>query len=710
MGITCDNCQEDPARGMFCSPNGDPICEERPAEGIFCHDVPPSCIHEPNEGLMCDANHKQQYEVDCIPDLINGVSCAADGQTCVTVLSREVCQNDFSMDDFDENNFQPEELRFIDDEDEMGRLEPEFFKTMNPEDFDQFPDDAYGNMTSLQVAQLAPEAFEGLDGRELFNFDPNVFDDFKPEQVQKLPPQSFSGLTALQFNRFDANTLSSMNDEQIRNVPKDVWGGINEDVFFGMPPSVFDDLDADDCENLPPSIFAKLDQSSMGQLGEHCLMGMEDEDFLLLPEDALAGLNTVNLAGLPPRVINDFTPEKFKKLNPESLNHLRDNRPLDMMEIIANLGTVSADGVSADDIDMVKGFLPPGLQMDPSTGEFMFVDDIAFEGTLPFPELEVREDDMFGDLAGRITFHPPFDMNKGFGLGGAGDSGVSLLKEAMDMAFPGFNFRQDEEGFIELFGEGDFAGVEFDLVVENVKQAPPGAQPGLLETDPFTGVFRLTTRNGVQFELAMGPPNMTCMAKGLGDHDINYTDENVMIFKPKPTTTTGRREDNSNSTPVPGRSAGKGKRRRAGQTPGLTRFPATQPGERPYAELVYADDVGIDDCAGFVQTISPTVPNGSEFVELLSGIFAKEDLYRHVNGSIRLRFDANNDGVKELYEIVPGFPTAATTITRGNVEQHRLAQNADGSFKQDGLGRFQYMYPYDGELITIPLGLAVVVE
>jgi len=705
LGIEC-NCEEAPERGLFCSAEGKPICEETPDKGIFCDDVPPACINDPDNGLSCDANHKQVYEVACVPDETLNITCDATGQTCVNTGGREVCQNDFNIDTFDENNFEAGELRFIDDEEKMQKLPPDFFTKLKPDEFEQFRDDALGHMNSQQVAQLPPEVFEKMDGQELFNFAPDVFDDFKPEQIANMPGNAFAGLTAVQFNKFDDDDFGAMKDEQIRQLPPEVFGGIDEDKFFKLPPTAFDDLDKDDCESLPPSIFGKMDADKMGRLGEHCLMGMEDEDFQLLPEEALTGLNIANLAGLPPRVLTDFTPEKFKKLNPETLGKLRDERPFDMMEIACNLTTIAADGIDAADIDLVDEYLPPGITVDPETGEFVFAEEATFEGDLPFPEFEFREEELFGDLAGRVTYIAPPDMNKGFGLGGQGRSGVELLDEVL----PGFKFSQDDEGFLELKGEGVFAGVEVDLVVLGTKRAPKGKAPSV-EIDPVSGAYIVTTSNGLEFELSLGAPSVSCMAKGIADHDLNYTNEHVAIFKPKTTTgtSTGRRID-IGENPVPIIGGGYTIGRRAA-TSGMSIFPATQAGDRPFGTLTYGDDIGDPTCSGKVQTVYPTLPDPTGFIEMLVSMgFAKEDLVRHVNGSIRLLVDIDGNGEKEIFEIVPDFPSASTNIARGKVEEQRLAMDTEGNFMLDDLNRFQYKYPYDGELLTIPLALLPVIN
>ncbi len=711
-GIVCGSCKEDPTRGLFCSLKGKPLCEERPNEGIFCNSIPPSCIHNPVSGLLCNAQHQQEYAVTCVPDPTKNMSCNADGQLCITtVAGRQICQNDFTMDNFDVSNYRPEQLALIDSEDEMGRLPKEFFAQMQPEAFQEFRDDAYGHMNSTQVEQLPPEVFGQMNGEEFFHFAPEVFQSFKPAQVQQMPRQAFAGLTAFQFNQLKPDALQAMNRNQVRNLPDDVWGSVDAEVFFNLPANALEGLDEEDCEQLPPSIFAKMGSNFMSKLGENCLEGMEEEDFALLPGEALGGLNADNLAGLPPRVVHDMTPDKFKKLQPQALRELRDKHPRDMLDMLGNMLTLKNDGISADEIAMVKDLLPTGIKMDPTTGEFSFADDFASDGTLPFPTLKVNPEDLFGDLSGRIKYAAPFDMNQGFGLGGAGRSGIDLLDEALRIAFPGFKFRQDKEGFIELIGEGEYAGAAFDLVVLNVKKAPKGTPPGVT-TVPITGAYLVTTSNGMELELSFGAPNLSCLAKGLPNHEVEYTSENVMIFNPIATTNaaTGRREDNG-STPIPGVSGGRGKGRRATQTPGLTTHPATQPGERPYGELVYASDIGIEDCAGFVQKIYPTLPNVNSFINLLvSSGFSKEDLFRHVNGGVRVRYDVDGNGQKELYEVVPDFPTEAPAITRGKVEQERLAKDANGKFVLDTLGRFIYKYPYNGKLLTIPLALVPVTE
>ncbi len=711
LGIKCD-CKEEPARGLYCSASGRQLCEERPAEGMFCYQVPPSCIHDPDNGLFCDVNHRQKYEIECVPDSAAGISCSADGQTCITFDGQEICENDFNMMGVDLNNFSSESLRFIDDEAEMEQLPADFFRTLTGDDFSHFRSDSFSYMSSEQIAQLPPEVFEGIDGFGLVFFDPAVFDDFTPAQLERLPGESFAGVTATQFNRMGESNLQSLSREQVRHVPRDVWSSIDDDMFFHLPPEAFDGLDSDACESLPPSVFNRLDSANMGYLNSDCLMGMEDEDFMLLPEDALAGLNERNLVGLPPHVLNDFTPKKFKKLSPEALRQLSKDHPFKMLEIIANLGTTTDGLTSVSYIDLVMDYLPPGFEFDLETGELMFSDDLDYAGGLPFPEFEVNENDLFGDLAGRISYAPPMDIGKGFGLGGAGRKGMELLDEAITLLFPGFKFKQNAEGFIKLEGEGEFAGVKFDLVLINSKRAPRGALPNNVEVDPITDAFIVTTSNGMQFEFALGAPSVTCLAKGMANHDLEYTNEHVAIFKPKASadSTTTRREDiGSHPTPI---STGGGKKgRRATQSAGLSIFPATQVGERPYGELSYGDEVDDPDCAGYIQTVYPALPNASQFIELLTSFgFAKEDLFRHVNGGVRILFDVDGDGNKERFEVVPDFPTESPNIARGKVEQQRLMQNADGSFVLDSQGRFLYKYPYAGKLLTIPLALLVITD
>ncbi|SEH06565.1 hypothetical protein [Candidatus Venteria ishoeyi] len=716
LGISCGDvqCEENPDEGIYCDAKGHPICEENPLKGIFCHEIPPACIHDPDNGMTCDANHNQGFVCIDDNDPNNNVSCDDQGRLCVTIPSGETfCEEDGLFDPAQFNSpdliVDPALFNFFDEED-ITQLPPEFFIGITPEQFDEFRPDAYGHLNSGQVQALPLDVLMDMDGQEFFNFPPDVFDDFSQEQIGALPPKALRGLTPTQFNRLNPDALQGLDRHDIAALPPELWMDIQQDVFFGLPDDAFQGMDHEDCENLPPLMFGQMDAAKVGNLGGDCLMGMDSEQFMQLPDAALAGLGADHLHGLPPRVFNDWTPERFDALPDAALTQLAQENPFEMLEILANLDTIAADGVSADDLALVEGFLPPGVSIDPNTGELLFTGN-EFDGQrLPMPILEFGADVFGSDIDFRLE---PHNLAKGFGLGGAGEPALDQMDRVMADFFPGFGFKQDAEGFISLDGEGDFAGIGFDLMLtpDAIREAPEGTPEGITE-DPMTGEFLVTTDHGKQFGVSFGPPNMTCMAKALGVGDTNNPgsqlsmDQNgIAVFMPATTSGTSNRRQFSNNPQSFKPSGGSSNFRRSQQAAGLYTYPARRTGENPFAELVYGQDTGVEECAGLTQTVYPTVPDADLFMEMLANLLGipTTDIYQRVDGSFRVQLGP------DLYDIVPDFVTEAPNIARGTEQATQLATDAAGNFMMDAQDRFILHAPYQSRKLVIPLILKVVV-
>ncbi|MDP7403700.1 MAG: hypothetical protein QF916_09945, partial [Gammaproteobacteria bacterium] len=200
--------------------------------------------------------------------------------------------------------------------------------------------------------------------------------------------------------------------------------------------------------------------------------------------NALSGLDKDNLGGLDASVMGSMTNETIAKLNPEEVKGMAGD---DFSKLATNVDVAKVSN------DALGELLPPGWQMDSSTGDLK-----APPGAkIGFKELTTEPTNA------NTTLPPLPDLSKDLAIGGgSGDTSViEGLNNALDAADAGsFEFEQRADGILNVKAEGsDGAAAAFIPDTANMVQAPEGAQPGISVDE--RGAYVLTTDKGYQIPL-----------------------------------------------------------------------------------------------------------------------------------------------------------------------------------------------------------------
>ncbi|MEC8587719.1 MAG: hypothetical protein VXY78_05030, partial [Pseudomonadota bacterium] len=317
-------------------------------------------------------------------------------------------------------------------------------------------------------AALDPTAMGGLSADQMAAFDPTAMAGFDQSKVAALDPTAVGGLSADQMKAFDPTAMA----------------GFDQSKVAALDPTAMAGFDQSKMAALDPTAVAGMQKDQVSNLSKEAVGGLSTAQFEALPDNALSGLDKDNLGGLDASVMGSMTNETIAKLNPEEVKGMAGN---DFSKLATNVDVAKVSN------DALGDLLPPGWQMDSSTGDLK-----APPGAkIGFKELTTEPTNA------NTTLPPLPDLSKDLAIGGgSGDTSViEGLNNALDAADAGsFEFEQRADGILNVKAEGsDGAAAAFIPDTANMVQAPEGAQPGISVDE--RGAYVLTTDKGYQIPL-----------------------------------------------------------------------------------------------------------------------------------------------------------------------------------------------------------------
>ena len=291
---------------------------------------------------------------------------------------------------------------------------------------------------------------------------------FDQSKVAALDPTAVGGLSADQMKAFDPTAMA----------------GFDQSKVAALDPTAMAGFDQSKMAALDPTAVAGMQKDQVSNLSKEAVGGLSTAQFEALPDNALSGLDKDNLGGLDASVMGSMTNETIAKLNPEEVKGMAGN---DFSKLATNVDVAKVSN------DALGDLLPPGWQMDSSTGDLK-----APPGAkIGFKELTTEPTNA------NTTLPPLPDLSKDLAIGGgSGDTSViEGLNNALDAADAGsFEFEQRADGILNVKAEGsDGAAAAFIPDTANMVQAPEGAQPGISVDE--RGAYVLTTDKGYQIPL-----------------------------------------------------------------------------------------------------------------------------------------------------------------------------------------------------------------
>lgn len=419
---------------------------------------------------------------------------------------------------------------------------------------------------------------------------------------------------------------------------------LTADQVQALPAESFTAFEEDTITAIPAEAAAGLTAEQIAKLAWWALRGLTVEQFAQLKKESLQGVNKENIGGFSLPVLAQMTAVDLQALNQEAL---KTGEEADISRIYTNLDPNKVQPAE------VRDLLPEGWQ-------------VADNGAFSVPEnttLWFRELRRPADLPEQITLpeHQP-DFHTGFALGGKteGDTMLDELNDGLAQAgFGDLKMTQDDNGILDLQGEGYLAGARFSFLpdVNAMTQQGNDANPGVGQEDG--GRFVLTTAKKQRFPLVPAPKDPQGLLEVLGGGDVGIDigtlgDVKVSFPNANPNARAGSRIHftavfDSMVQPAPAAAA-----------PGLL-----VQAEVPEAPLlmVYPDQTA--------QAIHPAVPQPDIFLSLARQTPGVTSAIQNTDGSFQVILAG------ATYRLTPTFDTNSRPLGSGETIAAALTINPD---------------------------------
>ncbi|MEK7990736.1 MAG: hypothetical protein VSS52_006990, partial [Thiotrichaceae bacterium] len=281
-------------------------------------------------------------------------------------------------------------------------------------------------------------------------------------------------------------------------------------AFQGIEPAVLGLFEPKHLQQLPLAIFAEFEAADMSYLQPATVSALSVEQLEQLPLDALAGLTANNVDALNRDVLETMNAEQLTAITPEAIQ-----QAVQPAKIFTQLNPEKISPAQ------LKAYLPKDWTIDEETGKIT-----TPTGTkLTYKALQ-------NTVVQQAGLPEIADLSTSFSLGGTGDSSAQQdlntgLQQSVSLDSVDLNqfiFTQNEQGILNIIGEGDYAGIKFAFLpgVNNIEQAPLDAPVGLAQDEG--GFFIMITPEQQEFFLTPSSNDPVGLVNVLGGESITTND------------------------------------------------------------------------------------------------------------------------------------------------------------------------------------------
>ncbi len=460
-----------------------------------------------------------------------------------------------------------------------------------PADLGSIDSSLFSHFDAASVATFFHSA-----GTRVKELSSNLFAQMDWQAFSALGQEALSQLSASQFFALPDAVFSQLQESQVAALAKEVWQQVEVASFKRLPQRLYSAIDADSLGQLPATLFAQLNAEEFAAFTAESLQGLNSAQFALVRDEALAQLNTEQLAQLPLAVLNRVGLPELQSFDRAAWWGLAQQAPGRFSDWLTQLDNARITP------EQLQAYLPQGLKIDPQTGEFVLLPE---DFLLSYPRLQFAA----GLLPDNLRYAPPYDLRKGFGLGGSGADALGQIQNIINGQVAGFSLQQSAEGVLELAGP-DGISLPFWVLDAQVRKVSDSVPPGI-GVDLASGAFTLTSENAIQFKVVYAPPGILRLAKAFGI-GANANDPGSMSINAQGVICTvpprSRQADTEAWFP-PYRVHAYTPAQAQETAPSVERLPADAGGFNQRLRIQYAD--------GSTQIAYPTVPNPEEFSQTL---------------------------------------------------------------------------------------------
>jgi hypothetical protein len=291
-----------------------------------------------------------------------------------------------------------------------------------------------------------------------------------------------------------------------------MWDGND---IIGVEPKAFSTFNANHIANILPDAISSLNAKQLAEFSKIGLSGMTIAQFEHLLVISLGGLNSDNMGGFSPKVVKQFTLSHLNALNVEQFKQMLSQ---DVSKLFTNF---NGEAINPTDIEKL---VPFGWTLDLETGVLTAPKNAKITlRALSLPE----------NLPPSVTLPDMVDLDKGFGLGGAGNPVVEDLADALVAANLGnLAPSQDDNGILHIKDYEDME-IRYSFIpdVDDVTQIDfLGNTFGLSVGDG--GFYHLTTTGDVQIPFIPASKNPIALSNMIGGGKVVMGKSGDVLIEP----------------------------------------------------------------------------------------------------------------------------------------------------------------------------------
>ncbi|WP_353570809.1 Ig-like domain repeat protein [Candidatus Albibeggiatoa sp. nov. BB20] len=285
---------------------------------------------------------------------------------------------------------------------------------------------------------------------------------------------------------------------------------IDAETFQGVESAALSLFEPNHLQQLPLEIFAAFEAEDISYLQAAAVSAMTFEQFEQLPLEALSGLTADNVDALNSDVLSAMSLEQLNAIQPDAIKQAKQPAKI--------FTQLSRDNINPAQL---KDYLPQGWQIDEATGKITTPTGTKLTyKNLGLQNIPSPKQAGFPDIA---------DLSTSFSLGGSGgnsaqqDLNIGLQQSLSlgDVDLSQFIFTQNENGVLNIVGEGDYAGIIFAFLpgVDGIEQAPLDVPVGLSQDEG--GFFTMITPEQQQFFLTPSSNNPVGLIQVISDAPVD---------------------------------------------------------------------------------------------------------------------------------------------------------------------------------------------
>ncbi|MBE9563324.1 MAG: hypothetical protein IMF12_10740, partial [Proteobacteria bacterium] len=130
-----------------------------------------------------------------------------------------------------------------------GVIIPEDYANPTPEDFG-----------------LASEGIQELQADDIANLEPEVFGTLNEEQTEDIPAEAFTAIEAEQLSQFAEESVAVISPEQFTEMPVEALGGLDAETIDDLSVAVLDKFTPDHIDSINEEEFQKMPSKDVSKL------------------------------------------------------------------------------------------------------------------------------------------------------------------------------------------------------------------------------------------------------------------------------------------------------------------------------------------------------------------------------------------------------------------------------------------------------------